>query len=129
MIWVGLKPESRSEVWVTVQTDKSGSYQEKVVSTALFGFDHVDFGDWTFEINRKPQMKRLKIKAKKFVFYKLILSSKDEDISESAGQPSLDFAHTDFGNFTFAVEHKSFTGTSATITSVDMRVRFTGYAK
>ncbi len=129
MIWVGLKPESRSEVWVTVQTDKNSSYQEKVVGTSLFGFDHVDFGDFTFEINRKPQMKRLKIKAKKFVFYKLILSSKDEDISQSAGQPSLDFAHMDFEHFTFAVEHKSFTGTSATITSVDMRVRFTGYAK
>lgn len=128
-IWVGLKPESRSEVIVTVQTDKSGNYQEKVVSTALFGFDHVDFGDWTFSINRKPQMKRLKIKAKKFVFYKLILKNQDEDISQSASLPSLDFDHMDFGHFTFAVEHKAFTGTSATITSVDMRVRFQGYAK
>jgi hypothetical protein len=128
-IWVGLKPESRSEVMVTVQTDKSGSYQEKVVGTALFGFDHVDFSDWTFDVNRKPQMRRLKIKAKKFVFYKMILMNKDEDISESAGQPSLDFSHTDFEHFTFAVEHKAFTSTSATITSVDMRVRFTGYCK
>ena len=128
-IWVGLKPESRSEVIVTVQTDKSDGYQEKVVGTALFGFDHVDFGDWTFSINRKPQMKRLKIKAKKFVFYKLILKNQDEDISESASLPSLDFDHMDFERFTFAVEHKAFTGTSATITSVDMRVRFQGYAK
>ena len=128
-IWVGLKPESRSEVIVTVQTDKSDGYQEKVVGTALFGFDHVDFADWTFDVNRKPQMKRLKIKAKKFVFYKMILMNKDEDISESAGQPSLDFDHMDFEHFTFAVEHKAFTGTSATITSVDMRVRFQGYAK
>lgn len=128
-IWVGLKPESRSEVIVTVQTDKSDGYQEKVVGTALFGFDHVDFADWTFDINRKPQMKRLKIKAKKFVFYKMILMNKDEDISESAGQPSLDFDHMDFEHFTFSVEHKAFTGTSATITSVDMRVRFQGYAK
>ena len=128
-IWVGLKPESRSEVIVTVQTDKSDGYQEKVVGTALFGFDHVDFADWTFDVNRKPQMKRLKIKAKKFVFYKMILMNKDEDISESAGQPSLDFSHMDFEHFIFAVEHKAFTGTSATITSVDMRVRFQGYAK
>ena len=128
-IWIGLKPESRSEVLVTVQTDKNSSYQEKVVGTELFGFDHIDFGDFSFSINRKPQMKRLKIKAKKFVFYKLVLKNQDEDISESAGQPSLDFSHTDFEHFTFAVEHKAFTGTSATITSVDMRVRFTGYAK
>jgi hypothetical protein len=37
MIWLALKPETRSEVWVTVQTDKSSSYQEKVVSRQLFG--------------------------------------------------------------------------------------------
>ena len=47
---------------------------------------------------RKPQMKRLKIKAKKFVFYKLILSSNNENAA-------------------------------ATVTSADIRVRYTGYAK
>ena len=75
MIWLGIKPETKGEVWVTVETDKSASYQEKVVTSALFGFDNVDFEDFTFETNRKPQMKRLKIKAKKFVFYNLILKS------------------------------------------------------
>lgn len=104
MIWLALKPETRSEVWVTVQTDKSSSYQEKVVSRQLFGFDNVDFGAWTFAINRKPQMKRLKIKAKKFVFYKLIMASAGPN-----GEDGL--------------------GCRATVTGVDVRVRFTGYAK
>lgn len=98
MIWLGIKPETKGEVWVTVETDKSVSYQEKVVTSALFGFDNVDFEDFTFETNRKPQMKRLKIKAKKFVFYNLILKSNNAN----AG---------------------------ATVTSADMRVRFTGYSK
>lgn len=98
MIWLGIKPETKGEVLVTVETDKSVSYQEKVVTSALFGFDNVDFEDFTFETNRKPQMKRLKIKAKKFVFYNLILKSNNAN----AG---------------------------ATVTSADMRVRFTGYSK
>ena len=129
MIWVGLKPETRSEVWVTVQTDKSSVYQEKVVGTALFGFDHIDFADWTFAINRKPQMRRLKIKAKKFVFYKLILMNKDANIDEGANADALDFSDVDFSDMSLAVEQKAFHGTSATVTSVDMRVRYTGFSK
>jgi hypothetical protein len=98
MIWLGIKPESRAEVKVTVETDKNATYQEKVVASKLFGFDNIDFDDFTFDTNRKPQMKRLKIKAKKFVFYKLILSSDNADAA-------------------------------ATVTSADIRVRYTGLAK
>lgn len=75
MIWLGIKPESKASVHVTVLTDKSSTYQEKVVSSSLATFGHVNFGHWTFATSRKPFMKRLKIKAKKFVFYKLILKS------------------------------------------------------
>lgn len=71
-IWIGVKPESGSKISVTVQTDRKSSYIEKDVETDLAGFARVDFGAWSFRINRKPQMKRMKIKAKKFVFYKLI---------------------------------------------------------
>lgn len=98
MIWLGIKPESRAEVKVTVETDKNATYQEKVVASKLFGFDNIDFEDFTFDTNRKPQMKRLKIKAKKFVFYKLILSSDNANAA-------------------------------ATVTSADIRVRYTGLAK
>lgn len=104
MIWLGIKPESRGEVWVTVMTDKNSLYQEKVVTSSLFGFDALDFADFIFATNRKPQMKRLKIKAKKFVFYKLILESSGPDGSTGLGR-------------------------GATVTSADMRVRFTGYTK
>ena len=71
-LWIGLKPESGSKITVTVQTDRKSSYTEKDVSTDLAGFSAVDFGDFSFKTNRKPQMAKLKIKAKKFVFYKLI---------------------------------------------------------
>ena len=71
-LWIGLKPESGSKITVTVQTDRKSSYTEKDVSTDLAGFSAGDFGDFSFKTNRKPQMAKLKIKAKKFVFYKLI---------------------------------------------------------
>lgn len=71
-LWIGLKPESGSKISVTVQTDRKSSYVEKDVATDLAGFNAVDFGEYSFKTNRKPQMTKLKIKAKKFVFYKLI---------------------------------------------------------
>ena len=79
MLWVGVKPESSAEVTVTVQTDRSSSYTEKVITSSLAAFAHANFARWSFATNRKPQMSRLKIKAKKFVFYKLIFRSNTPD--------------------------------------------------
>lgn len=79
MLWVGVKPESSAEVEVTVQTDRSSSYTEKLVSSSLANFAHVNFAKWSFATNRKPQMSRLKIKAKKFVFYKLVFRTSAAD--------------------------------------------------
>ena len=79
IIWVGLKPESSGEVYVTVQTDRKSLYTEKVISSSLTSFRDANFARWSFRTNRKPFMTRLKIKAKKFVFYKLIFSTNTTD--------------------------------------------------
>ena len=79
MLWVGVKPESSAEVTVTAQTDRSNSYTEKVVTSSLANFVHVNYAKYSYATNRKPQMSRLKIKAKKFVFYKLIFRSNTPD--------------------------------------------------
>ena len=99
MLWVTLKPQSRSEVYVTVETDRRSATNEKVVSSAsLSTFGNANFAKWTFRTNTKPHVKRLKIKAKKFVYYKIIFKS-------------------------YSAE------TRATVISADMRVRYTGVAK
>lgn len=79
MLWVGIKPEANSKVYVTVQTDRKSSYTEKPVASQLASFNPATFAHWSFAVNRKPQMERLKIKAKKFVFYKLIFKSNEAD--------------------------------------------------
>lgn len=82
MLWVGIKPEVHGEVFVTVQTDRKSLYTEKVVSSSLATFEKADFRRWSFNTNRKPHMTRSKIKAKKFVFYKLVI--KTESINTTA---------------------------------------------
>ena len=79
MLWVGVKPESSAEINVTVQTDRSSSYTEKMVTSSLANFAHVNYAKYSYATNRKPQMSRLKIKAKKFVFYKLIFRTSAGD--------------------------------------------------
>ncbi len=79
MLWVGIKPESKAEVNVTVQTDRKSSYTEKLVASSLATFIPADFSRWSFATNRKPRQKRLKIKAKKFVYYKLIFFTQDKE--------------------------------------------------
>lgn len=74
-LWVGIKPEENAEVTVTVRTDKKSSYSEKVITSTLATFANANFARWSFKTNRKPFMTRLKIKAKKFVFYKLIFKT------------------------------------------------------
>ena len=81
MLWMGFKPDAKASLDVTVLTDKEASYPQKSIEHQLFDFEHVDFEDFTFSTSDKPQMRRLKIKAKKFVYYKLILMSKTDNTS------------------------------------------------
>lgn len=79
-IFVAIQPESGARVAVTVETNRRSDYPEKLVSSGLAGFDHVDFGHFSFGTNRKPQVKRVKMKVKKAAFYKLVFRS----VSKSA---------------------------------------------
>lgn len=80
-LWIGVKPQSTSKVTVTVATDKKSSYSERVVDNSLLDFGNINFADFIFKVNRKPQIKKLKIKAKKFAFLKFILKTQDVDSS------------------------------------------------
>lgn len=77
MLWVGIKPEGKNAVWVTLMSDRKSLYTEKIVSSGLMTFASADFRKWSFNTNRLPHQRRRKIKAKKFVFYKLVFHTED----------------------------------------------------
>ena len=82
-LWIGLKPEANSAVNVTVTTDRRTDYSEEsaasdyaeIAATGFFSFLNLDFRTLSFNVNRMPKLQRLKIKVKKFGYYKLIFSS------------------------------------------------------
>ena len=75
MIFVALQPESGARVNVTVETNRRSDYPDKVVAAGISSFTHVNFGHFSFRTNRKPQVRRVKLKVKKATFYKLIYKS------------------------------------------------------
>ncbi len=74
-IWVSLKPESQGRVMVTAQSNRKSEYGKREVAAGLSTFTNADFVHWSFRTNRKPQVRRVRLKVRKFTFYKLILSS------------------------------------------------------
>lgn len=98
MLWVGISPVTGGELGVTIETDRKADFSKKIVSKNMATFTKANFGNWSFATSRRPEMERLKLKAKKFTYYKLIFTN------DSAN-------------------------TTATVTSADVRVRYTGYVR
>ena len=98
MLWVGISPVTGGELGVTIETDRKADFSKKIVSKNMATFTKANFGNWSFATSRRPEMERMKLKAKKFTYYKLIFTN------DSAN-------------------------TTATVTSADVRVRYTGYVR
>lgn len=71
-IYVSLLPQSNSKVTITAATDRRLEYMEKTIVSNVFSWNNANFVDWTFDTNDTPKIKRIRLKVKKFVYYKLI---------------------------------------------------------
>lgn len=95
-IWVSIKPEGQGRVTVTAQSNKKSDYIEKEVVSGLATLQNVNFAHWSFNTNRKPQVQRVRIKVKRFTFYKLIFKS--NSASSTATVLATDFQVRYTGN-------------------------------
>lgn len=78
IVYVSVKPQFNSEIIITAQTDKRADYMEKVIEDSVFEWENANFPDWTFNTNDRPQIRRIRLKIKKFVYYKLIFKIEKE---------------------------------------------------
>lgn len=108
-LWVSLKPAARSHLYLTAKTDRCGEYDTKEVTTRHFpAFSQWNFADFSFRLSAPPGVVRVKLKVKKFIYYKLCLS---------AGTESPETA-----------ERITAEDRSVTVLGVEQKVRFTGAA-
>lgn len=94
MIFVAIQPESGARVNVTVETNRRSDYPVKIVSAGLATLSHVNFAHWSFGTNRKPQVRRLKMKVKKATFYKLIFKSLSASATATVLETDIQLRYT-----------------------------------
>lgn len=83
LLWIGLKPEPRAAVNVTVQTDAQSNNDDAdiiadytaPVSNGIVSFLELNFSRFSFGTARRARVQSLKIKVKRFMYYKLIFTS------------------------------------------------------
>lgn len=73
-IWVSMLPQGGSKMDITVKTDRRDEYLTKTAGLPLFSFSDIDFANFSFLTSRAPKIQRVKLKVKKFVYYKLIFT-------------------------------------------------------
>ena len=71
-IYVSVKPAAGSHIVVTAETDKRDNYLEKELENDVFQWSNANFPEWTFNTNDRPTINRVRLKVKKFVYYKMI---------------------------------------------------------
>lgn len=110
-IWATLQAGRQARAWLSARSDRRPSYAEKNAENSITGlFDETDFADFTFETYEVPRVRRLKIKVKKFVDYKLLVRCEN---GETISVPSV----------------PSSSDGAVTVLSIDQRVRFASDAK
>ena len=93
-LFVAIQPEYGGRVTVTVETNRRSDFAEKVVSAGLTTFRNADFRHWSFGTNRKPQVRRIRMKAKKAAFYKLIFKSDSASATATVLQTDIQVRYT-----------------------------------
>ena len=77
-IYVSMLPQSHSSMFITAATDRREEYTQKEVAKNIFSWPGADFRWWTFNTNAAPKINRVRLKVKKFVYYKLIFRVETE---------------------------------------------------
>lgn len=76
-MWISLSPEGKTSVDITYETNYNQSALTYQASYDLITFVGMDFSEFSFSTSSNPQPFRFKIKAKKFVYFRLNLDNTD----------------------------------------------------
>lgn len=75
MTWVSVKPTANAYLEAAMTCDRDVPEVAKAVSLGLSSLKSADFARWSFLTNRSPQIRRLKLKLRRFVYCRLLLRS------------------------------------------------------
>jgi len=79
--WITLASQTKSSCDIKFVTDSSITPTTESIDRSIITFGNVDFSNFTFTTNYNPKTFRLKLRAKKFTYLKLVLDSNEIDTS------------------------------------------------
>lgn len=94
LVFISLQPEDGARILVSAESNRRSDYPDKVVAASLATFEHVDFRHFSFNVNRKPQVRRVKLKVKKAAYYKLIFRSKSASSTATVLEVNVKFRYS-----------------------------------
>lgn len=77
ILWVSLKPSVRTSLKINYITDRNTGTSEKTIEKVLFSYPFWNYEDFSYQTNNTVKPYKIKLKAKKFAFLKLILKNDD----------------------------------------------------
>lgn len=78
-VWLTLKPWFRTSVVINYESDRNTGTDAKEVSSIRYAYGYINYTDWTYNTNYTVKPFRIKLKAKKFAFEKIILTNEKKD--------------------------------------------------
>jgi hypothetical protein len=89
-----LTPESsKNKVVISYETDEGYEGSIRTCFLKTFDFGHIDFGNFTFNTSRLPQVFSEIIKAKKITFFQLVLTCDDDESASSVANIIVKFMY------------------------------------
>ena len=89
-VWVSLQPENQTRVQVTVQSDRRSQYPTRLLVSGFATLVNVDFAHWSFGTNRKPRVRRVRLRVKGAAYYKLIFASQSASATATVLAASIE---------------------------------------
>lgn len=79
VLWITLKPWFKTSLDINYISDRDSGNEAKSIKNRCLSFEYFNFNDFTFKAQRSVKPFRVKLKAKKFAFLKLILANDKSD--------------------------------------------------
>ena len=94
-LWFTLKSNTDfNSADLYISTDRKDSIQLKTALTRIYSYDYIDYDRWTYLSTRLPVNFPYKIKAKKIVFFQIVLRNNRVDENMSFTNIALEFQAT-----------------------------------
>lgn len=92
-IFVTNKPETHGQMLITVESDRKSNYTKKPVYSRLIDYGDIDYGDFSYDVNRASKSNRLKIKCKKYEYLYLVIQSNSLNTSFTVNEIDIKAAY------------------------------------